>query len=184
MSQPTYSLWLSPEPTSMAFGAINSIIETFAQDPQHPRFLPHMTLYSSVPAKTDDECISQVQAFSDSIAEKGYGHKTISLSDVSHGSTYFQCVLGVVKDPFVFDFHQDAVNYWGEGLYSKPFRPHVSLIYGDLDSNEKAKKEERAKKWLLEQTHGVSFNATSIKIVDTGSPNPESWRTIASVKIK
>ena len=159
-----YTLWLAP-PKDIA-DKYQHIIDTYCKQFNIHTFLPHITLVGGID-KNEDEIASILN----SILAKPKPID-ITISEVSISTTYFQCVFGRVEpSPALLDLHlnlKEVLNMNDE----KIFMPHMSLVYADIDSNEKQKIAQEI------TLPPAQFICDTIYLMESMNKDTSTWRKI------
>ncbi|KAA1073006.1 hypothetical protein PGT21_034583 [Puccinia graminis f. sp. tritici] len=189
MASPTkLSLWLSP--TGPDFDRLKSLIHSLASDtPGCLPFDPHLTLISDdqVPRVPLDQVLQvvseSVKKWKSTLAEGK--QLELKFQKIQSGELFYQCVLAAVVPS------EELVglnNELRQSLVSDPearagfsaYFPHLSIVYGDLDQQQKDVLVERATKSLAD-FHG--FVPTEILVVKTSGPSSE-WAKLAKISLQ
>jgi hypothetical protein len=161
-----YSLWLIPDGEMHVH--LSSSISTVALKLCTPIFEPHVTVVWGN-LSSDEEAIGRAQA----VAAAGRG-MAIRLMAVVCEQTYFRAMyMPVEATPPLMALHHVAAKCFGLEGKDPHYRPHLSLVYGDL---EQAAKERVAKG--LDIRGGEEFFASRLRLVRTdGAVN--TWSRVA-----
>jgi 2'-5' RNA ligase len=164
-----HSLWLVPRGT--AHLKLSEIIRALSERYGTPRFAPHVTLLGRV-LKPRREIIGITR-------EVASEHKAISikLMQPAYTSDYFRSLF-IEAEPTnaLLAARKLAVERFGMSA-KYDFRPHLSLLYGDLCEAQK-----QAIIANLGNNFPKRFSAESIDVYATES-RPEQWRLVESVAL-
>ncbi|KAJ2849774.1 hypothetical protein IWW36_002395 [Coemansia brasiliensis] len=161
-----YSLWLCPSQDSTAFSFISSIINQFAQSINSPQFSPHLTLFSPIRADTDKEALDQVVEYANKLREHEFTDLSVNIVDVGTGHRFHHCLfLEEMRGPLV-DANSIACKHWAAASQS-PYRPHVSLVYGEYDTEKLNSLQRQVRAMLPTDMAQVSFKTNKIYVVET-----------------
>ncbi|WP_447978632.1 2'-5' RNA ligase family protein [Candidatus Nitrospira bockiana] len=167
---PSYHLWLTP--TGPVADLLARTILELARRYQGPAFAPHVTLLGHV---TDEE--AGIVAGSTALAASRRPI-TMTLVEPGIGPDYFHCVfLTIQPTPDLLEVHEEARARLGTATW-EPYRPHLSLLYGDHPREARA---EIARSLALPLP--MTCPAAAITVVKAEGDAPETWREIASVPI-
>ncbi|ORY90712.1 2',3'-cyclic-nucleotide 3'-phosphodiesterase [Leucosporidium creatinivorum] len=196
------SLWLSPAPTSPLapfLARLSSTLQTVA-------FAPHATLVSDeiVPPLELKDLKSRLEEgvaswrASQAVGEQQPTEIALSFKDVRQGDRFYQCVLAaLVPAPSLFALHEALLTAFSLPIPSPPtYFPHLSLIYADLTSEQKAQIIADLKlagdvvdlEGAGEGEAGVKivgeegFVSTEVLLVRTRG-KPEEWEVLARVPL-
>ncbi len=164
-----YGFWIIPENTS--YQELEKIIEEYGLKYNSPLFTPHMTIHGVI-SSTDEEVIKIVEEVSKKI--KPF---ELEIGEVEFSSTYHQCILARVKTSAnLFNVYMFLRKAFGVEV-KHVFMPHMSLVYGDFNMEER---EKIAKEIKIKNR---SFEAKKITIVRADSPDPENWKFVKQVTL-
>jgi len=164
--QNTYSLWLRP------FGDIayklQQRIQKLSKKFDTPLFEPHVTLLGGLHAGE-----TELTQLTETLAGSLHPFDLV-MTRAGYLDTYFQSLFVHIKKS---DELMNARNR-AERLFDTEsegsFMPHLSLLYGNLDRNEK----ERILNVMGREFH-IRFTVHNILLVDT-TGQPENWDKIHS----
>lgn len=165
------SLWLVPPPDVRR--GLARRIDELALRHGTPRFEPHVTLLAGIEAEG-----GQVAAESRGLVGR-LGPVGLRLTRAGGRDEFFRCVfLEVEPEPALVEAHRRARERFGRDA-EPPFFPHLSLVYGRLDSDAKAALLQE-----LEQDAGwrVASSASALWVVLTEG-TVEEWRTLAALPV-
>ncbi|MGK3965530.1 2'-5' RNA ligase family protein [Sorangium sp. So ce118] len=118
-----FALWLVPGGAPL--GRLQRLIEALARETGGPTFTPHLTLLGGLRGDGD--------ALAARLGDLGDARRPVELRACgpATGSAYHQCVLlDVARTEPLAALRRAAEAAFGAS--ESPFRPHVSLVYGDL----------------------------------------------------
>jgi 2'-5' RNA ligase len=161
------SLWLVPPVTLRA--EIATIIDNYAEELSTPHFVPHLTLLGGIErGVTPDELRA--------LARETAG-VTIEPRGIVTGDDFYHCVfMSVIPTPELRRVRAAAERIFGAS--AEPFRPHMSLVYGDLP---RATKDAVARE--IEATRFAAFAPDVLEAVET-SGTPERWPSKVQVALR
>lgn len=163
-----YSVWLVPDRGSEAYQQLEETIEEYAQlDEDAPEFEPHITVVGGI---QDSESVLEEGV--QSLAE-GQAVFDIEFTGVQCSTTRHQCVFLLVEPTAeVLSLHQEAVEVFDvdDGMYV----PHLSLIYSDMDVEERLDLAES----IDMSTFPSTVQVGELVLVKTTGPVSE-WETVA-----
>jgi 2'-5' RNA ligase len=156
------SLWLMPE------GAVRDrlrvLIGELARRHRTPLFLPHLTLLGGIPGP-EEAALSRAAGLG-----RALGPIAIRLREVETSDDYFRCVFVRAElTESLRGAHVDARAAF-PGAAPTPFLPHLSLLYGRLESPQRA-----AVLRELGPAQEVAFEASRLHVFRTEGP-PRAWR--------
>ena len=157
----SYALWLKPE--NEVYDVLKKIIFSLAKEYNAPHFEPHITIAGGIRNSVD--IIKDIV----NIVAKESEPMTLFLRETDFRDTIYQSL-------FVHVAPNDALLALRERcltelkLEHKPYMPHVSLLYKNLEVKEK--------KTIIEQVGSrfdLMFNPNKLYLVRTSGP-PGSWK--------
>jgi 2'-5' RNA ligase len=125
----TYSLWLTPAEDVQE--TLGRLIAELAEQYGGPRFPPHITLLGSVVGPENEiiRCAEQIAEQTPPL--------TIELAGLGAEDVYFRSLYLVAKPvPALMAANERARQVLGS-QQAEPFRPHLSLLYGDYPTQTK-----------------------------------------------
>lgn len=163
-----YALWLKPE--NEVYDVLNRIIVSLSEEYDAPRFEPHITIAGDIryPVKTLKELVGKAAEQSELM--------TLCLTDTDFRDTLYQSL-------FVHIAPNDALLALRErclaelNLEHGPYMPHISLLYKQLENEEKRKIIER-----VGRRFDLVFVPDKLYLIRT-SGRPESWEEIMHVPL-
>ncbi|TMW64863.1 hypothetical protein Poli38472_009030 [Pythium oligandrum] len=157
-----YSLWLVPH--AAAERELQGVIDELATRLETPSFLPHMTLLGGIMGLQEEEVVRKTQLVADGLETLDLQVSAVSSKEL----LYFQCVFALLKmTPALENAHEHAKQVY-ERLEEPSFMPHVSLVYGDLSTEDRR---------ALAQEFGPRFDGTQMKM-----ERLQLWNTTGPVK--
>ena len=147
-----YGFWIVPE--NISYQELEKIIEKYGEKYNSPLFTPHMTIHGVV-SSTDEEVVKIVEK---AVKEtKPFG---LEIGEVEFSSTYHQCIFARVKtNANLFNAYTSLRKAFG-AEEKHVFMPHISLVYGDFDM------EEREKIIKEIEVKNKNFEATKILLLE------------------
>lgn len=164
-----YTLWLMPDDTSMA--QLQAVIDQLGGRYQGPQFAPHVTLLGWVRGD-EDELKEKTGKLAASLPTL-----PVTINGLAGAPYYFRCFFARLQD-------NDGIKHattQAIGIFKiKPtsdFLPHISLLYGQLDRDEK--------KTIPEQVGDkIPRNLTLDKLrLVRMSVSVSGWETVAEVPL-
>lgn len=187
MAEIKLSLWLSP--TGADFGRLKELIGTLASEtPGCLPFDPHLTLISDdqVPRIPLDQVLKKV---SESVTQWNRSRSDkqtfeLKFQKIQSGEQFYQCVLiAVVPSESLLRLNnllrESLVPNSSERAVLSDYFPHLSIVYGDLSSEQKDQLVERVKV-ALDDMHG--FEPMEITVVQTSGPSSD-WVQLAKISL-
>ena len=172
MATSMYSVWLEPPAGTPAASRSEAFIRS--QAAKHagraPTFDPHVTLAGGF-VGTEAEARDRTARIAADLASTA-GPLECRALDATAGEVYFQCVyLRMVPTDQLNRAHELAATAFGVvpgNGGGRPYMPHLSLVYGDLDASERRTAAEEATRELLgDRAPEAGFLAEDISL----------WRT-------
>ncbi len=165
----SYSLWLRPAQEQI--DELTKIISKLAHRYRTIPYSPHITLQSSIAADLDTiknickKVIENHQAFD------------IALEEISYTDLYFKNLfINAQKDIPLIKLHEDINRKLKHSIH-EDYSPHVSLLYGKLDS-----KTQQALKKELDGNYLNTFSCQRLDIYNTTSKE-NKWHLIESYNL-
>lgn len=163
-----YSVWLVPDRGSEAYQQLKETIEEYAQlDEDAPEFEPHITVVGGIQGIE-----SVLEEGVQSLAE-GQAVFDVKFTRTQCSTTRHQCVFLLVEPTAeVLSLHQESVEVFDvdDGMYV----PHLSLIYSDMDVEERLDLAELIDMSAFPSTVQVG----ELVLVKTTGP-VSKWETVA-----
>jgi 2'-5' RNA ligase len=126
------SLWLLPEAGAAA--RLARVIDELARSAGTPAFSPHLTLLGSVPIT---DAAARAERLGRVLAALGPLELAV-VGPVVTDEPFRALVLEVRRDPPLVAAHARACERF-EVAPEQPFFPHLSLLYGEVPADEKAR---------------------------------------------
>lgn len=164
-----YSLWLMPPPDVAQ--AISEVIERLSIAYATSRFAPHLTLLGGI---TGSEA-----ALRDVAAALTARLEPLPARPLGIGRTdeYYRCLfIEVALNDALLDAHVLAQRFF-ETYDDRPFMPHISLLYGQLEPDEKERLIPS-----IELDLPAHFLFERMELFRTGSP-PEEWMPLEKFRL-
>ena len=160
------SLWLVPPVTLRA--EIATIIDNYAEQLSTPRFIPHLTLLTAA----NDVTEARLRTLADACLGV-----MIEPQGIATGDDFYHCVFVAVNaTPELQRVRGAAETIFGAA--TEPFRPHMSLVYGDLPAETR---EAVARE--IEATRFVPFAPEVLEAVETEG-TPERWPSKVQIALR
>lgn len=164
MSATSYSLWLRPAAPAAARFA--QMIEALSHRLGTPPFEPHLTL-SGVASTTEADAIARSERLAAQLAPV-----PIHLVGAGYTDAYFRCLfLRAEKTPPLLAAHRMASAEMQQPV-DADFMPHLSLVYGTLETSVKEKIIEE-----IDARRPHNFLADSVSLCIVAGP-PAEWRLL------
>ena len=126
-----FSIWLLPSDDGLLY--LNEVVQTLAAKYSTPVFLPHLTVAS--PVQSELPAITSIlEAYS-----QQYNSFSLDVVAIDTSPRRFESVVLLMKRTAILDSFR--TNVWVGNSTNKddlcviPFRPHVSLVYGELSAD-------------------------------------------------
>ena len=160
----SYSLWLRPAQEQI--NDLTKIISKLAHRYRTIPFPPHITLLSGISADLDT-----INKTCKEIIEKQQGFD-ITLEEIVYTDLYFKNLfIHARTESRLIKLHEDISNRFKHSMH-KEYLPHVSLLYGKLDT-----KTQQALKKELVGNYLKKFSCQRLDIYNTNSKESE-WHLI------
>lgn len=164
-----FSLWL--EPTSEELERIQNIISNFSKKAHVENFVPHVTLLGGIPY--DKSIINEHLT---KILENTPEFK-IKFSTLSFGDNPLKCFfLECEQDKILFELNKKAQEIIS---INKEFKPHMSLLYGNMSEKEKNILASEVEKFGLEY---FSFTPKKISVWHAHG-SPKNWKKVTEITL-
>jgi len=149
-----YSIWLIP--TGEVYQKLAEIISKLSEEYSAPNFEPHVTLIGDL-IDPEEEIISKTSKLADLI--KPF---KIKLEKADYFDEYFRCLfIRAEKTKEVVEANNITREIFGRAS-DQEYLPHLSLMYGNLDSKTKEKILTN-----LGREFNLSFEVKSIHLFST-----------------
>lgn len=173
-----HSLWMCPsgasgEAYSSIIGETSAKLGTF-------RFLPHITLVAAMMTGADD-VVQRTRELAKQLAPY-----TFEFEELSQRDAYFQCVFAKMKrSKEVVDANNLAREIFPERRSDPEYTPHLSLIYGDFDLQEKESKLIPELDVLIQEKVAAtkSFRVDAIEVWSTQG-DVKDWYLVETIPLE
>lgn len=181
----SYSLWFVPPPSCTLFKTIDQEIYHLASHTScaAPIFIPHVTLLGGISSP-----LSNVLQISKNLASQLHSFDII-LDRVSYGTIFHQCVYILCKN------NDDIMQAGNEArqaffkqvapelLHSK-YMPHMSLLYSNIEENERKEiaEREQAKVFAAGGDHHFTADSFQLWYTPVEDTSLQSWKLIEEFK--
>ncbi len=159
----SYYLWLMPQ--KEMYDEFQKIIQDLSEAYGTPAFEPHVTLVSGF-SGNEDHLVKKTDAFA-----RGKHSFSVTMEGIDYTHGFLTALFLNIQNTLKIDqFNTQARKHlkpFGQG----PYHPHLSLLYGDITSQEK--KRIIASLNLLPRT----ITLDKLKLVQ-GHSNVTQWRVI------
>ena len=165
-----YSLWLLPAPLALPWLAQRQAYCQARLD--GPVFAPHLTLHGQVPppGPAGLAALAALTALSPPVV--------LPLTGYSHSEAYFRAVVIEAAAPPALLALREAVQARLDLHDPQPYRPHLSLAYGDWPA------ETRAAMVAQLPAPPAQITLDRLSLVQTGAAGttlpPDQWVTVAA----
>ena len=173
-----HSLWMCPsgasgEAYSSIIGETSAKLGTF-------RFFPHITLVAAMMTGADD-VVQRTRELAKQLAPY-----TFEFEELSQRDAYFQCVFAKMKrSKEVVDANNLAREIFPERRSDPKYTPHLSLIYGDFDLQEKESKLIPDLDALIQEkvAETKSFRVDAIEVWSTQG-DVKDWYLVETIPLE
>ena len=159
----SYYLWLMPQ--KEMYDEFQKIIQDLSETYGTPAFEPHVTLVSGLNGN-DNAFVEKIDAF-----VRGKHKFSVTAKNIDYAHGFLTALfLNIQNNPAI-----DQINAQGcehlKPFGQDPYRPHLSLLYGDITSQEK--------KRIIADLNlaGKVITFDKIKLIK-GHSDVEQWRII------
>jgi 2'-5' RNA ligase len=163
---PAYHLWLKPG--GAASDLLSKTIVRLSRELRTPVFEPHVTLAGPLEG-SEQKLIERADRLGALLAPF-----EIVLDEPRHGPDYFRCMF-MRAEPGIALMHANATAARVFSLPDRPYMPHVSLVYGSLNQEERQRVVS-----TLPGDLRLSFTATGFDLIRSDSPEPKDWHSVCS----
>jgi 2'-5' RNA ligase len=165
-----YSLWLMP--SERLYDKLYSLIQQLSKPYSTPEFEPHVTLINGLTGDLETIILSSAKLAS---TVRRYD---LVLDSIDHRNEFYRCLFAHIRHTdAVLNAHTRARDVF-ENTAKEKYMPHMSLMYGTLDT--------RIKKRII-QTIDIdlqgTFTAETIHLYST-TGLPHEWFRIAQFVLK
>jgi 2'-5' RNA ligase len=162
------SLWLVPE--EEAHRRLAAQIADLARRFHTPLFEPHLTLLAGF------ELEPQTARVRTGELAASLAPLRLRLTSLVHEAEYFRAVFFHAEpSPELLDAHRRAAQVFGVAP-GPAFRPHLSLLYGDLDEGQ------RGQALTLVDGRALDLSVRRLELIQTTGPVGD-WRRLAAVAL-
>lgn len=161
-----YALWIRPF-GDVAF-SLRQRIKKLALEYNTPLFEPHITLISGLRG-SESELIQWTNILADT-----FPPFEILLTKAGFDTEYYRCLYVYADKSKELQHARETAERLFEVSPDDHFKPHLSLMYGTLDRNEK----ERILNRMGREFH-IRFDATNLLLIRTNG-EPDEWKEIHS----
>ncbi|KAJ2160154.1 hypothetical protein GGF46_002467 [Coemansia sp. RSA 552] len=179
-----YTMWLCPPAGSPTRQALESTIQGFSASQGGPSFTPHVTLCSQIWADDVQDVRGQVSAYIEKLRQHLSGDLTsipIAIRALATGSGFYECVfLEVERSKRLAAARDIAIQHW-DVKNPKPYRPHISLVYGNHSLEKLKDLATQVAAALPAGLPTLSYDAAEICLSDETSGVCETWFLAGSV---
>lgn len=167
-----HTIWLRVQPGLET--DLSKIVEELTRPTDSPSFVPHITLLGDIhgpPAQTVEVCRDALKA-TDCIAGR--------IKSLARGDAFFMSLfLDVTLPETVYSLREYVTHELGVHA-SQPYRPHISLAYGQDGKNVSPKQAATIEKKLV----GKPFTIATLSVVASAKSVPiEEWRSLIDLQI-
>lgn len=167
------SLWMCPK--GFAEESFGEIIRESAKQFGTSDFIPHVTLLGALEG---NHLLQKTRELGRRISPY-----ELQVENVSEGNAYFQSIFMKMKTtPQVMQANAIARQIFGDRSSNTDYMPHLSLVYGDFETDEKKKMVEFIEQKMKKANAPTSFLVDSIQIWSTEG-NVEDWHMVESVPL-
>jgi len=164
-----YALWLVPDEASSA--QLQSVIDQLAASYSGPTFSPHMTLLGWVRGEEED-LIQKTEALATQLAPL-----EVKATGFAGAPYYFRCFFAPLESSSELrKLVGDAAHHFSSNA-GMDHLPHISLLYGQIDREEKKKVPEQ-----IGQKVPRRFTMDRIRLIRM-SVSVSGWETIAEATL-
>ncbi|HYF28779.1 MAG TPA: 2'-5' RNA ligase family protein [Candidatus Paceibacterota bacterium] len=161
-----YHLFL--EPTGALNERLQETIRTLAAAYDGPIFPPHVTILANLEGNEED-ILSHAQMLAQQLPPL-----TVMLGELGGEPSFFRAFyLTIKEDPELMSAHEVAQQTFGTP--AEPYRPHLSLYYGNIDDGVR-----EAMRSAGEYPSGESFRCDRLALYRTVGP-ADQWLRIGEV---
>lgn len=172
MKSTTYSLWL--EPTGSIAYNLQQRIKELSKKFGAPVFSPHVTLLGGLNA-SETELVPLMNTLASSVHPF-----EINLTKAGYLNTYYQSLfIYVEQNEGLAHLHKNACRIFDcPDEYENDYRPHLSLLYGDLLQKDK----EKILNNIGREFH-IQFSVNKLILVRT-EDGPDTWKRVHTSMFK
>ena len=178
-----WSLWFEPP---KAFAArCQEAIDAEAEKRGTPAFVPHVTLVGGFRGTEDAARKSSATLAEALAAPEGplFWGAECAVRGAESATTFFQCVyLAVVPSAPLTKAAEIARQH--VGLEPAPYVPHLSLVYGDLSTEDRDQLVASHAPLAAELAEGFVASAVSLWRTDVNDRTCQKWERVATFKLQ
>ena len=168
-----YSIWLEFDKKSTA--TLKDDISTLATKYGSPKFHPHMTLIGDI-----DRPVDQVTYLTERFAECSHP-SSLEIQKVGVTNNYFMALFLAVDIPAELAKARESFARSATPSSYTLDDPHISLAYGDINSNA----SDAVVSQLKSKYIGMSLGVCGLSVVESSKSIPvDDWRTLRQIKLK
>lgn len=159
-----FSLWAAPASDGPLRARLSDLIKDFSDRYRTPPFAPHVTVlggFGEPQGLSEEEVMSRCAALC-----KGLKPYTCRVKELSSGASYFQCVYLLMEKTEEVQ-HPFTKACAALDVVPKDYMPHLSLVYGDLATEQKEAAKQLVTSGSNDLLPGTSFVVSSLEL----------WRT-------
>ncbi|MGK3995954.1 2'-5' RNA ligase family protein [Sorangium sp. So ce1024] len=171
-----FALWLVPGEAPRA--RLRALIEALARETGGPAFTPHLTLLGGLRGD-GGELAAKLRRLGGERCPGG--PVALAARGPATGSTYHQCVfLDVAPAAPLLALRRAAeAAFSAPETLLRPFRPHVSLVYGDLPADRRAALAADPRVLALARE---TWSAERLELWDVGGET-DRWRCVDAIAL-
>lgn len=183
-----YSLWMEPAAGAVQDRLRREVRAQAAALPGAPEFEPHVTLLPDVKSADEPTLLATAAALATRLEPF-----RINFNDVSRGASYHQCVYILCdKSPVLLAANAAAREAYGLPEPARPYMPHLSLLYADVDDavRRAASDAATARLWgegagydTLLVDGGFDVGSFSVWLTPTEDTSLSTWRRVAEFQL-
>jgi 2'-5' RNA ligase len=176
LPKPHITVWLVPPKTS----PLSSLHRWMQEEhPTSPTFAMHITLLSALPP--GDDTIRRVGKVA-----RETGRIAVELTGVSTHDDFFTSVVAEAEGEGIVRVAKILREEFKGEVPDSAFHPHLSLLYGLKDGEERQRAKESVGQWpgwMGEEWEGeASFVGETLVVIDCGG-RVDEWRVVAEVPL-
>eukprot|EP01026_Neomeris_dumetosa_P025314 TRINITY_DN2083_c0_g1_i1.p2 TRINITY_DN2083_c0_g1~~TRINITY_DN2083_c0_g1_i1.p2 ORF type:complete len:197 (-),score=26.74 TRINITY_DN2083_c0_g1_i1:437-979(-) len=177
----TFSIWAMP--SGKLKTQLQQQIDKFVDKYQGVKFEPHVTVLGAFQTSKED-AIKKTQNLASKL--KKY---FLKFKDVSFGSQFFQCVYLLINEDEEVMNAAKVAREEIVGEVDKPYMPHLSLLYSDIDEEQR----KIVVKEAIDDLYGpqaqnllidTGFWAEELMLWETDTGNPSSWKLVDKFQLQ
>lgn len=158
-----FAIWLIPD--GKEFHLLKSYIQNLAVQYSTPPFDPHITLVGQIEVKEEDILCRIIPFINTTHTFK------VELTNIAYHHDYYKCLFLKVKESeILLKIHAQAAKIFS--IPEKEFMPHLSIMYGNLEKDEKDKITKE-----IDIMMPINLNIKFIRITSVNG-TPMNWYTV------